>query len=101
MEALKARGNALFQEKHFLQAFALYTEALALDEGAAAPEGGSPEGAAAPESGSPAAKARAVVFANRAACSIALENYGSALEDAQSSIALDGLYIKASAEGRR
>jgi tetratricopeptide (TPR) repeat protein len=36
----------------------------------------------------------AILYANRAAAHLALENYGSALADAQSSVQLDAQYIK-------
>jgi len=38
----------------------------------------------------------AVLYANRAAANISLENYGSALADAEKAVALDASYAKAS-----
>ena len=58
-------------DKHFTQAVDLYTRAIEL----------------APES--------AILYANRAAAHMRLENYGSALADATSAIDKDPKYIKA------
>ena len=62
-------------ERHFLQASSLYSQALAT-----APTGDG--------------KLCAILLANRAACALALENYGDALQDADASLALDGSYTK-------
>jgi serine/threonine-protein phosphatase 5 len=68
-EEAKTKGNAFFKDKHYQDAINLYTESLALKESAP-------------------------VFCNRALCHIHLENYGSALLDAESAIKLDPTFIK-------
>lgn len=52
-EAVKAEANALFQGKNFREAYAKYSDAIALDD------------------------TNAVLFANRAACSLELQEYDS------------------------
>jgi len=68
-EEAKTKGNAFFKEKHYEDAIRLYTDSLALKESAA-------------------------VYCNRALCHIHLENYGSAVQDADDSIRLDPAFIK-------
>ena len=69
-ERLKAEGNELFQQRHYGKAVELYSAAIDHQE-------------------------TAVLFANRAAAHISLENYGSALADAEKAVALDPGYTKA------
>jgi len=70
-EALKAEGNKLFAACKFSQARDKYTEAIELD----------PKNAA--------------LFSNRAFCDLKLEEYGSALMDADKAIAVDRGFVKA------
>ncbi|KAK9843424.1 hypothetical protein WJX81_001775 [Elliptochloris bilobata] len=69
-EQLKNEANQTFKDKHFTKAVDLYTQAIELTPG------------------------NAILYANRAAAHVRLENYGSALADATSAIDKDPKYIK-------
>jgi serine/threonine-protein phosphatase 5 len=73
-ESLKNQANAFFLEGHMEKAVEYYTKAIELVNASD--------------------KAAAVYFSNRAFAQIKLENYGSALADAESAIAADPAYPK-------
>jgi tetratricopeptide (TPR) repeat protein len=68
-EESKNKGNTFFKQKHYDEAVECYTESLNIKESAP-------------------------VFCNRALCHIHLENYGSALQDAEAAIKLEPSFIK-------
>ncbi|KZV60725.1 hypothetical protein PENSPDRAFT_644065, partial [Peniophora sp. CONT] len=68
---LKAKGNALFLEKKYNEAITAYTDALAIDE------------------------SNTVLFCNRAASYLGLEQFGRAAQDAMRATELDAKYTKA------
>jgi serine/threonine-protein phosphatase 5 len=70
-DSLKDAGNEFFKAGKFLQAVDLYTRALALGPRTPA------------------------LFCNRAAAHLKLENYGTALADAEGALELDRLFTKA------
>ncbi|KAJ7466992.1 hypothetical protein FB451DRAFT_1483962 [Mycena latifolia] len=74
---LKAQGNTLFVAKKFKPAEKKYTEAIQASDEAADPQG------------------LAVLFANRAACRLALKRYLDADSDAKKATQLDPTYAKA------
>ncbi|KAK9809755.1 hypothetical protein WJX73_003393 [Symbiochloris irregularis] len=69
-DQLKQEANTAFKEKHWAKAVAGYTRALEAN----------------PDS--------AILYANRAAAHIRLENFGSAIEDGTKAVELDPNYIK-------
>lgn len=69
-EELKQRGNTCFAQAHYSEAIGLYTQALELN----------------PTS--------AIIYANRSAAQLKLENYGLAESDATKAIESDPRYIK-------
>ena len=81
-EALKAQANEAFKERHYARAVDYYTQALDVQ----------------PTAGEQRDNRRhwfltaaTVLFANRSAAHCALENYGSALADAENATSLDPL----------
>uniref|UniRef100_A0A8D2LII1 Protein unc-45 homolog B n=1 Tax=Varanus komodoensis TaxID=61221 RepID=A0A8D2LII1_VARKO len=74
---LRREGNALFQEGRYEEALAAYTRALSLCP---------PEARPGPQ--------RALLYRNRAACHLKLENYTQAESDASKAIEADGRDVK-------
>ncbi|KAL3149428.1 hypothetical protein ABBQ32_002222 [Trebouxia sp. C0010 RCD-2024] len=74
-EKCKESGNALYKQKEYDAAAEKYADGLLL-----APEG---------------QKIRAVLFANRAACYLELQQFQEAVKDCSSAIDTDGEYLKA------
>ncbi|KAI0094489.1 hypothetical protein BDY19DRAFT_912986 [Irpex rosettiformis] len=70
-QAIKSEANVLFQSRKFKEAYDKYGEAIAFDD------------------------TNAILFANRAACSLELEEYLNAGCDARKATKLDPKYIKA------
>ena len=71
-DELKKLANQAFQENKFARAAELYTEALEVNPGSA------------------------ILWANRAFAHVKLEEYGSAVEDADKAIECDSNYVKVS-----
>eukprot|EP01094_Clydonella_sp_ATCC50884_P001347 TRINITY_DN11007_c0_g2_i1.p1 TRINITY_DN11007_c0_g2~~TRINITY_DN11007_c0_g2_i1.p1 ORF type:complete len:493 (+),score=179.80 TRINITY_DN11007_c0_g2_i1:338-1816(+) len=69
-EELKGRANEHFKGRRYGEAEALYSEAIALHP------------------------SNAILYANRSACHVRMENAGSAIADAQHAIELDPSYLK-------
>ena len=76
-DELKKLANQAFQENKFFRAAELYTEALEVNPGSA------------------------ILWANRAFAHLKLEEYGSAVEDAEKAIECDSNYVKVSHPGSR
>jgi len=74
-EAAKASGNELFKNGEFIAAIERYDEALTI-----AP---------------PQAKQRAVYFANRGACHLALQNWQGCVSSCTEALNVNPVYIKA------
>jgi serine/threonine-protein phosphatase 5 len=80
--ASKAAANAKFGAKKYEEAITLYSTAIEELQAEAVPQ-------------PPSSRDAAILFANRAFCEQKLEQYGSALRDASSSIENDATYAKA------
>lgn len=76
-ETLKAKGNALFAEKHFQQSIDQYTLAISNAEAEAA-----------------TGRVMAILYSNRSQAQLKLENYGLVIQDTTASIAHDETFSK-------
>lgn len=74
-DALKAKGNALFAEKHFEESVEQYT--LAIEA-----------------AGDAAPRVLAILFSNRSQAQLKLENYGLVIQDTTSSLEHDSTFSK-------
>jgi serine/threonine-protein phosphatase 5 len=69
-EQLKLEANKCFVNKHYKEAIELYSQAISKNP------------------------TNAILFANRSACQLHIENYGTAIADATTAIELDPTYLK-------